>query len=39
MNYTQLSKEELQQALNDRTKWLAENKKTKISLDISGGKP
>lgn len=39
MNYTQLSKEELQQALDEQNKVLAEIKKRKISLDISRGKP
>ena len=39
MNYTQMSKEELQQALDEQNKVLAEIKKRKISLDISRGKP
>ena len=39
MNYTKMSKEELQQALGEQNKVLKEIKKQKISLDISRGKP
>lgn len=39
MDYTQMSREELQQALDEQNKVLKEIKKRKISLDISRGKP
>ena len=39
MYYTQMSREELQQALDEQNKVLKEIKKRKISLDISRGKP